>query len=181
MDLETGPTRISVDSGAQCHYNGCFHDYLSQFDRMLFKKKTLMTQRDSCDVICDVTKSHKCSNKVGRHDSGVWQQYLMRLSTNYIIYVAHFSIPHRLIMGEVTNITDLTSDDLHEKFERNKMRVTWTDLKMKKTHNVWLEWRSVMPKFSSPSQTTGEQSRGTRLEGWHLPQRAEGLHMPGRE
>ena len=65
-----------------------------------------MIQKDPFDIICDVTKSKKCKINAGRHDSSVWQQHLMCLSLDSIIYVcckmSNFSIHHILIMGEVT-------------------------------------------------------------------------------
>ena len=70
-------------------------------------------------------KKLKMQNKVSGHISSEWKQHLMRRSSDYVIYVAKWAIsvfPHTLGM-KWGYMTDLTSDNLHEKSEICKMWV----------------------------------------------------------
>ena len=55
-------------------------------------RKTLMIQKHLIWIICDVTQSQKCTNKVGIHNSGARQQYFMCSSAEYINYIAEWTI-----------------------------------------------------------------------------------------
>ena len=96
-----------------------------------YSQKMLITQKNSCDVSCDVTQSPKCTNKVERHDSRTSEQYLMCRSSDYLIYVAKWAIlvfPNRLIMGEVSWLT-------------------WsqmTCIKKSRICNMWVPWALLL-------------------------------------
>ena len=68
-------------------------------------RKTVMTRKDHCDVISDVSQTQIFQNKVGRRGCSVWQQHVMCMRSDYNIYVAKWAIsafPNRVIMGEIT-------------------------------------------------------------------------------
>ena len=68
----------------------------------------MMNHKDHCGATYDVTQKQKFINNVEIDDSSAWQQYLMCLSSYYIIYItkrANSGFPDTLIMGEVTWLT----------------------------------------------------------------------------
>ena len=74
-----------------------------------YRRKVLVTKKDPCDVICDVTQSKKEENNLRRHNVSVGQTYLMREFALYHLCfkMSKSSIPHRLIMGRSSDWSDL--------------------------------------------------------------------------
>ena len=98
-----GSSCKSVDSGAQCQHNGAFSDFLSQFRRMLLTKNA-----------DDASVTQKYENKVRGHYCSVLIRYLMCLCVRVISFIFQKERFQYFRHGR-GNMTDLTSDDLHEK------------------------------------------------------------------
>ena len=108
-----GSSHIAVFSVAKRQHKVPFFTlYMYLNTNESYWRKTLTTQKDPCGVICDVTLSKKYKIRVRRHASSVWQQYLMCLRSDCIVYdyVAKWTIsvfPVGLSMAKSRDWSDL--------------------------------------------------------------------------
>ena len=103
-----GQVAYQSDLGVQYEHNGDFPDSLSSFERKLLTTNADDPKGPLWRYLWLHTKSNM-KNKVRTHTSSVWQQYLMCLNSDYIIYVAKWAISvfpiGSCLMGEVTWLT----------------------------------------------------------------------------
>ena len=71
----------------------CPFRFSSSILQGVIDEKTLITPKNSCDFICDVTQSKKSKEKVQKHYNSLWQQYLMYLKSDYNTYIPKWSMP----------------------------------------------------------------------------------------